>query len=149
MWLIYTLDHIYQKHNPERKNGEFNVFVKIDQKSFFLNCSQDVFDNDITDICAAIFVHNLDKKCFSGKKIDINVKEAKLAFLLKLSDELQDWNRTVFKNNLSNSSELYDINVIDKMLRVKTTGDFGAKISNFLDSHGSIVNDNSSDSYAP
>ena len=138
--LLYTLDQVYQKYNPERKNGDCNVFVKIEQDTIFLNCSQDVFDEDITNVCAAIFIHNLDEKCFENKKIEM--KNAKLAYLLKLSDELQDWNRTVFENHASNPSELFDITIRNSKLLIRTTEDFCTKINKFLDSQDLIVNEN-------
>lgn len=139
--LLYTIDQVYQAHNPERKYGNFYVEVRIAEENFYLNCSQDIFDGDIIDACAAIFVHNLPEKCFESKKI--NLTKAKLAYLLKLSDELQDWNRTVFQNNYSNPSEQYDLNVIDNRLLVRIMEDFSTKINKYLAPQDLIVVDNS------
>lgn len=60
------------------------------------NLAQYHFENDVIPACSAIYIHNLQPECFATAKIDR--KKAPLAFLLKLSDCLQEWERPFFEN---------------------------------------------------
>ena len=139
LMLLFTLDQIYQRYNPKRKKGDFFANVQIQGDKFRLNCSQDIFENDITDVCAAIFVHNLPEKCFLNKKIKMNIKNSKLAYLLKLTDELQDWSRISYDSNSYNSSTQYDIDVNDHKLLITTTEKIISKINKTLEPQELIV----------
>lgn len=108
--LLNILDLMYQKHNPSRTYKD----IYVGGKDSNTNWNQEFFDQDIIPACAAIYVHNLPPRCFNSKRIDPN--KAPLAYLLKLSDTLQDWERPSEKNPSGFSSNQYDIKVINNEL---------------------------------
>lgn len=81
--VLRVIDLMYQRHNPKR---EFKDIV-LDN----VDWNQRWFEEDVIPACAAIFLHNLPSHCFKSCKIDKH--KAPLAFLLKLSDCLQEWER--------------------------------------------------------
>jgi hypothetical protein len=103
--VLYVIDLMYQKYNPERKDEW------TDQDSILWG--QSYFKNDVVPACAAIFVHDLNH-CLESAPLDR--KRAPLAFLLKLSDCLQDWERP--KADLPDGipDDKFDIKVINKRL---------------------------------
>jgi hypothetical protein len=82
--VLYVLDMMYQKYNPQRDD------VDIHDPSG-INWNQSFFENDVVPACAAIFVHNLSPRCFRSTPLDRH--RAALPYLLRLSDCLQDWER--------------------------------------------------------
>lgn len=82
--VLYVIDLMYQKYNPSREYRDFYEPPGI-------NWNQRYFENDVVPACSAIFVHNLPEHCFTNGLLD--KQRAPLAFLLRLSDCLQDWNR--------------------------------------------------------
>lgn len=98
--VLHLIDSMYQKHNPERVE-EYKPAEDSDW-------NQEYFENDVVPACSAIFLHNLDKDAFD--KIDKN--EAPLPYLLKLCDELQNWDRPGGKRK-SEPSENYGISIED------------------------------------
>ncbi|QUH22518.1 hypothetical protein HYG87_01425 [Methanobacterium alkalithermotolerans] len=114
--LLYVIDLMYQKYNPERKYSDtYGISEKI-------NWNQTYFESDVVSACSAIYIHNLPERCFENAKIDRS--KAPVAFLLKLSDCLQDWERpkhdfdgfpgTVFDINLNNDQLILHADISDE-----------------------------------
>jgi hypothetical protein len=101
--LIKLLDSIYAKYNPKRLyeyiEGPFNT-----------NVNQKNFDIDIVSACSAIFLHN-----FKTLRTRIHIKSSPVAFLLKISDCLQDWERPKAEDS-GNPSSQYRIGMDQKTL---------------------------------
>lgn len=88
--ILYLIDMMYQKYNPKR---EFkNVWTDRGK----INFNQRYFEEDVVSACTAIYIHNLPKEYFIHGKIDR--RKTPLAFLLKLSDCLQEWERPSKEN---------------------------------------------------
>ena len=83
--VLNSIDLYYQKYNPERK------FEKVIEPFSAIDCDQTNFVNDIIPACAAIFIHDMPPEYFENAKIIR--RKAPLAFLLKLSDSLQEAQR--------------------------------------------------------
>jgi len=103
--VLYVIDLLYQKFNPRREHK--NIY----QPDSTINWNQKYFIQDIIPACAAIFIHNLDKSRFQRSKI--NPHKAPLAFLLKLSDLLQEWERPSLENREGYDAGKFDISIID------------------------------------
>jgi hypothetical protein len=99
--VLYVIDLMYQKYNPGRE------YKDIYAVSNNINWNQICFDRDIITACSAIYIHNLPLRCFRNAKIDVT--KAPLAFLLKLADCLQEWERPSQKNQDGLSATLFDI----------------------------------------
>lgn len=95
--VLYLIDKLYQKKNPERKIGSLII------DGFDWN--HENFENHIVPACSAIYLHNLKDDAF--KNIEKN--RAPLPYLLKLCDELQDWDRPKLNMPIGDSPEKYDI----------------------------------------
>jgi len=91
--VLYLIDLMYQKNNPLRDNRSHNGW------------KQKNFEKDIVSACSAIFLHNLGDDAFGN----IDKTKAQLAYLLKLSDGLQEWDRPKKKMSEGDSPENYDI----------------------------------------
>ena len=100
--VLYVIDLLYQKNNPRRKNLPNSGW------------SQDYFENDVVPACTAIFIHNLPIQYFRESKISL--EKSPIAFLLRLSDCLQDWELPSYNNKNGFPANLYDINVVNKKL---------------------------------
>lgn len=106
--LLYVLDLMYQKHNPSRAYAD----TRIPESN--INWSQCYFEEDIVSACASVFLHNLKAKHFSSAKISRS--KAPLAFLLRLSDSLQDWERPSMNDPHGTPARRYDIRVDNRKL---------------------------------
>ena len=73
------------------------------------------FDEDIVDACTAIFLHNLKSEDLDGQKI--HFQRAPLAYLLKLADTLQDWERPKTGRPAGLSAKYYSYEIIDEVIR--------------------------------
>jgi hypothetical protein len=96
--LLFLIDKMYQDKYPERifKPGE--------------SWDETCFDNDIIPACSAIYLHNMKKpELFNHKKINPSV--APVAFLLKLCDSLQEWDRPKNKYDRGFPSTEFDIKI--------------------------------------
>jgi hypothetical protein len=100
--VLYIIDLLYQKNNPHRENLLYSGW------------SQEYFDNDVVPACAAIFIHNLPAQYFREAKISL--ERTPIAYLLKLSDCLQDWERPSKNNRKGFSASLYDIEINNNKL---------------------------------
>ena len=98
--VLYLIDLMYQKNNSKR---EYN-------KS---DWDQKYFETDVVSACSAIFLHNLGDNAFKN----IDKTKASLAYLLKLCDELQNWDRM----REGDSPENYDIQVQENKLIFKVS----------------------------
>ena len=83
--VLNSIDLYYQKYNPERK------FETALEPHSAIDCDQTNFVDDIIPACAAIFIHDMPPEYFENAKI--TRRNAPLAFLLKLSDSLQEAQR--------------------------------------------------------
>lgn len=109
--LMLVLDMLYQKYNPKRE------YKDIYPPSSNINFNQRFFENDIVSACSAVFIHNLDVGYFADTKITRS--NAPLAFLLRLSDSLQDWERPSQYDPHGIPADRYDIRVEDGKLVFK------------------------------
>ena len=100
--VLQIVDLMYKKHNPQRKDKKINNFGVI-------NWNQKCFDDNVVSACTAIYLHNLPSSSF--KKTKINLLNSPLAFLLKLSDSLQDWERPSSKYLNGYSASDFDIEI--------------------------------------
>lgn len=98
--VLYLIDLMYQKHNPERRYNSSDW-------------GQEYFETDVVSACSTIFLHNLSDDAFEK----INKIKAPLPYLLKLSDELQNWDRM----QEGDSPENYDIQVQQNQLIFKVS----------------------------
>lgn len=83
IFLLSMLDDIYQELNPQR---EYKCIMAQGR-----DWDETYFVEDIVSACSAIFLHNLNKDILKDESIDLC--KAPLAYLLKLCDVLQDWDR--------------------------------------------------------
>ncbi len=105
--VLYIIDLMYHKYNPKREYKDIRDYTGI-------TWNQSYFDNDVIPACAAIFVHHLPRRCFSSAKL---VREqAPLAFLLKLSDCLQDWDRPLADHPSGIPNSEFDIKITNEKL---------------------------------
>jgi hypothetical protein len=121
--VLYLIDLMYQKNNPQRKR---QTVYDADYSDW----NQQNFENHIVSACSAIFLHNLSDDAF--EKIDKN--KAPLPYLLKLCDELQTWDRPNQNTPIGDSPENYDISIKNNKIifKVKTEED-RSKITQKID----------------
>lgn len=100
--ILYVIDLMYHIYNPGRNHH--NIYEPSD-----INWNQSYFENDVVPACTAIFIHNLDTRCFTTTPL--NRERAPLAFLLRLSDCLQDWQRPSASNPRGIPNSRYDIEI--------------------------------------
>lgn len=108
--VLKIIDLLYQRYNPKR---EYKQIFSNDS----VDWNQQFFDGDIIPACSAIFIHNFSGVHFARRKIKLD--RAPLAFLLKLSDSLQDWERPSKDDPVGISSSKYDITVCGDQLIFK------------------------------
>ena len=101
--VLNILDIYYQKNNPQR------VYENFFERNSRINCNQKFFDNDIVPACTAIFIHDLPPRCFNKSKINREI--APIAYLLKASDSLQEWQRPWKNNENGISPSKFDIKI--------------------------------------
>ncbi len=70
----------------------------------------------IVPACSAIYIHDRESKDFTKK---INRQKAPIAFLLRLSDCLQEWERPKFKNPTGFLATMFDIEATKNQLIYK------------------------------
>jgi len=99
--LLNLIDAMYQRYNRKR--------VYNDVTDNGIDWNQYYFEKDIIPACTAIFLHNLPKTCFTQSKIEIS--KAPLAFLLKLADTLQEWERPSKDHPHGFPSSAFDIKI--------------------------------------
>lgn len=108
--VLYLVDLLYQKYNPKREYK--NIVIR--KESNKVNFNQIYFERDVVSACTAIYVHSLSAKWFGTSKIDR--LKAPAAFLLKISDILQEWERPSLKKPTGFSAELFNIRLDGRQL---------------------------------
>lgn len=121
--VLYMIDLIYDQCNPERKKED------IYQEG--MNCNQKFFEDDIISASSAIYIHDLVGK--DGCDIKFDRSKSPLAFLLRLSDCLQDWERPSSENLIGFPSEKYDIKIENGYLSLYTPDIRMINIQNEID----------------
>jgi hypothetical protein len=111
--VLNVIDALYQMNNPRR------VYENVYQNTGDINWNQLYFDKDIVPACSAIYIHNLPTRCFTESKIELS--KAPLAFLLKLADSLQQWERPSLHNRTGFASSDFDIDIENGQLILHTT----------------------------
>jgi hypothetical protein len=111
--VLYVIDLMYQKYNPRR------VHRNILTQSRSVNFNQRFFETDVVSACSAIFIHNLSYSMFLDKKVDRS--KAPVAFLLKISDTLQEWERPSLNNPNGYSANLFSVMIEQKRLLYKSS----------------------------
>ncbi len=104
LMLMKLVDMLYTKHNPDRNTGTADWDYRY-------------FKEDIVDICASVFLHNLKGNMLNGNKL--HCERNSLAFLLRLADELQDWGRPGGRRNRQRPPTGYSISVDSDKLGIK------------------------------
>ena len=99
--VLKVIDMLYSKENPKREFRDILVGK--------VNWNQKWFEGDVVQACTAIFLHNLENFRFAGAPVRAN--RAPVAFLLRLSDTLQEWDRPSGKEPDGHSPDLFDIEV--------------------------------------
>lgn len=110
--LLKVLDKMYEAFNPKRE------YIDIYKDDTSINWNQYYFENDIIQACSAIFIHNLPSHSFNGTRID--PQKAPLAFLLKLADTLQDWERSSKELPAGLPSNSFDLIYENNSIIIKT-----------------------------
>jgi hypothetical protein len=83
-----------------------------------INWNQRWFEGDVVPACTSIFLHNLENRRFEGTQVRAN--RAPVAFLLRLADTLQEWDRPSGTEPRGHSPELFDIEVSSGKLVYRT-----------------------------
>lgn len=103
--ILFLIDQMYQLNNRWRKSED-----KIIKDGYrYNNFNEKHFNDDIVHACSALFLHNFNEKIFIGNKI--NPRLAPEAFLLKLCDSLQEWQRPNIDSVDGERAESFDIDV--------------------------------------
>ena len=109
--VLYIIDIMYQKYNPGR------VYKNVLSPRRSSNFNQKYFEGDVVSACSAIFIHDLPNTYFAQRRID-RIK-APVAFLLRLSDALQQWERPSLRNQNGYASKNFEITIKGKKLVFK------------------------------
>jgi hypothetical protein len=100
--VLCAIDLLYKKFNDKRVRGP-----TFDDEG--RDWDQKYFEQDVVPACAAIFLHDLPPESFAGTPI--RKEKAPLAFLLRLADTLQDWERPSGRNSRGVSNRKFDIRI--------------------------------------
>ena len=111
--ILHVIDFMYQKYNPKRKYSDIYAVRKSGEQNG-VSWNQTYFERDIISACSAIYIHNLPSRCFGSAKIDPS--KAPIAFLLKLSDCLQEWERPSLTNPTGFSATQFDVKIDNDQL---------------------------------
>lgn len=100
---LCLVDLLYQKHNPERKYEDICI------PGTDVSVNQSFFEEDIVSACAAVYIHNLSFEYFAEARIDR--EKTPIAFLMRLSDCLQVWERPSKTNPKGFSPSNFNIGI--------------------------------------
>lgn len=109
MLIIKQIDILYNRFNPQRI---LNLPPQVGQPDW----SQMHFYEHIVNACSAIFLHNLEDRFYHRNKL--NISNQPLPFLMKLSDELQDWDRPGNSKRKMYTAKEYNISVYRKRINL-------------------------------
>jgi hypothetical protein len=115
------IDLLYKKNNPQ-DNYETNSEGRP------ISWARKTFHQNIVPACAAILLHDAHKSNFKKRKITKDV--ATLAWLLRVCDALQDWDRPKSGSNEGIPAENYRIGFLDGVTHFKCPQDRLAGIWN-------------------
>lgn len=101
LMFLKKADEMFQIHNPKR--------LASHKCAGSVDWSEVIFENDVVDSAAAIFLHD-------QKGITIDYKYAKLAFLTVVCDVLQEWNRYKQGNSYIYAGTCFSIDFKDSLL---------------------------------
>ena len=114
--VLSIIDLMYYTKNPSGK-CEPKIVNKNESKTDF---NQQYFYKDLIPACSAIYIHSHESKWFK-KHNKINCSKAPVAFLLRLSDCLQEWGRPsgyndgfdseVFEIRFNGSDLIFNVNI--------------------------------------
>ncbi len=96
IFVVKAIDYKYEKNNPNQTIDPYNVWN---------------YDNilcEIVNVGSSIFLHNMNRDDFYW-----DFKTMPIATLLKICDELQDWERPDDNNHAGNSPDDYNIEFHD------------------------------------
>lgn len=110
--VLYLVDLLYQRFNKKREYKD--CFMRRRPHAGDINFNQEYFERDVVSACTAIFIHNLPSKWFASAQI--NRTKSPVAFLLKLSDSLQIWERPSKKNPTGFPAARFDIKIKNDQL---------------------------------
>jgi len=110
--VLYLVDLLYQKFNQKREYKD--CYMRRGPLAGDVNFNQVYFERDVVSACTAIFIHNLPSKWFANARIDRS--KAPVAFLLKLSDSLQIWERPSKENPTGFPATKFDMKIQDGQL---------------------------------
>lgn len=85
--VLKVIDMLYTNHNPDHIDDDEELKEHDPRKAGW---GRKHFDEEIVDAVAAISIHNLSRELRDGT---IEYESAPLAFLLMLSDTIQEWDR--------------------------------------------------------
>ena len=134
MIVLKYMDSYFEKHN----HCHHWEYGKINGRDY----SYKIFVNQIINSCVSIFLHSIPRPTIGEKTISID--KSPLAFLLKLCDEFQDWERLKSKAKQDkfidndtikmdyHKSDKYDIEITDTELRFKAPVNRGFEIKKEL-----------------
>jgi hypothetical protein len=99
--IMKLIDMLYSAHNPQKSVDT----EAVNGVSF----SYRYFDTHIVNACSAIFLHNLNDEDFGYSRLDFTDDRLVLPALLKLADEMQDWERPGRQGRKPFSANNYNI----------------------------------------
>lgn len=111
--LLYLFDRMYHNYNPGTHEGKHVVTINTNRGERNFNFDRKYLNKDIVSVCAAIYLHNLDPDIFKTK---IDRIRSPLAFLLILTDSLQQWDRPSYYTHKSSKAHLFRIELKDRKL---------------------------------
>lgn len=108
--VLKVIDMLYSKANPEREHRDIVIGI--------VNWNQMWLETDVVQACTAIFLHNLEN--FRFVETPVRADRAPVAFLLRLADTLQEWERPSGEQPDGHSPDLFDIDISSDKLVYKT-----------------------------
>lgn len=117
--VLYIASKLYNKYNPENKYDDI--------EKFNANWNYNYFEKYILNACAAIFLHNF--KVITPR---MTMKNSGCAYLMKLCDALQNWNRPRNHDSSLVSPNNYSISIHDNKLYFTAPKDEEKKINDEL-----------------
>lgn len=102
--ILNIIDFMYCTNNFDEDYSPKIIETKEGKTDF----DQRYFNNDVIPACSAIYIHSHKSKWFK-KHNKINCSKTPVAFLLKLSDCLQEWDRPSGKNRDVHASKYFEI----------------------------------------
>lgn len=103
---LHIMDALYYENNGRSLENENGFW------------SWSYFNEKIVPACTAIYIHNLKNEKFVNKK-KLSFEKASLAALLRLTDNLQEWERPLGNKSSGLDANQFDINIVEDKLIFK------------------------------